>query len=138
MRLMLRHFRPCTGPVQHRVVQPWHPPRHTALTDPAAYGFLVGDHAGLSTPAGLFSFAATALARAAGQRPRQKGLVKGHMARVEQLTPLLEPGDRRRGQLDVAFTAYPPYAHFRGPGRPRRRADAPSPPPAAAPRVALP
>ncbi|WP_431965130.1 hypothetical protein [Actinacidiphila sp. bgisy160] len=250
MRLRLRHFRPRTGPVEHRVVQPWHPPRHTALTDPAMYGFLVGDHSGLSTLAGLFSFAAcsrhtvvhvplrggvpldeeayleagggrvdlvlvhhslglrvsawprlrrrltggvpltvhtdeartardadawwkryghadsrdllrpvghartlflvgsrgtfsfaaTQLARAAGQGPRQKGVVKGHMALVEQLTPLLESRDRGRGpELDVAFKAYPPYAHFRRPGRPRRRDGAESPSPAhAGPRAARP
>ncbi|MDX2811077.1 hypothetical protein PV410_00650 [Streptomyces sp. PA03-5A] len=228
MRLRLRHFRPRTGPVEPRVVQTWHPPRHTALTDPAAHGFPVGDHAGLSTPAGLFSlavhvplrdgrgdlvlvhhsaglrvsrwprlrhrltggvpltvrtdeartardadawwrpfrhadsrdrlrpvghawtlflvggrgtfsFAATQLAWAAGQGPRQKGVVKGHMALVEQFTPALEPGGRRRGpELDVAFEAYPPCAHFRRPGRPRRRADAPSPSPVAAPRVGRP
>lgn len=231
MRLRLRQFRRRSGPVEHRVVQPWHPPRHTALTDPAAYGFLVGDHAGLSTLAGLFSFAAcsrrtivhiplrggvpldeeayleagggrvdlvlvhhslglrasewpglrrrltggvpltvrtdeartardadawwkryghadsrdwlrpvghartlilvgsrgafsfaaTLLAGAAGQGPRLKGVTKGRMALVESLTPLLHPGDGWRGpELDVAFAAYPPYAHFRRPGRPRR------------------
>lgn len=228
MRLRLRHFRPRTGPVEHRVVQPWLPPRHTALTDPAGYGLLVGDHAGLSALAGLFSFAAysrhtvvhvplrggvpldeeafleagggrvdlvlahhslglrasrwprlrrrltggapltvrtdearterdgaawwerhdragsrdrlrpaahartlfltgsrgafafaaSQLAWAAGWGPRQKGVAKGHMALVASLTSLLEPGDRWRGpELDVAFKAYPPYAHFRRPGR---------------------
>ncbi|MFF3249595.1 hypothetical protein ACFYWP_00940 [Actinacidiphila glaucinigra] len=250
MRLRLRHFRPRTGPVEHRIVQPWHPPRHTALTDPAGYGFLVGDHTGLSALAGLFafaaysrrtvvhvplrggvpldeeayletaggrvdlvlvhhslglrvsewpglrrrltggvplsvrtdeartardadawlqrcgpadsrdrlrpvghartlflvgsrgtfSFAATALARAAGLGPRQKGVTKGHMALVEGLTPLRESGDRRRGpELDIAFKAYPPYAHFHRPGRPRRRGGAPAPSPAATgPRAAGP
>lgn len=250
MRLRLRHFRPRTGLVEHRIVQPWHPPRHTALTDPAGYGFLVGDHTGLSALAGLFSFAAysrrtvvhvplrggvpldeeayletaawprrprprpplagpagervarlrrrltggvplsvrtdeartardadtwwqrcghadsrdrlrpvghartlilvgsrgtfsfaaTALARAVGLGPRQKGVTKGHMALVEGLTPLLESGDRRRGpELDIAFKAYPPYAHFRRPGRPRRRGGAPAPAPAATgPRAAGP
>ncbi|MFD8073972.1 hypothetical protein ACFV3E_15125 [Streptomyces sp. NPDC059718] len=228
MRLRLRHFRPHTGPVEHHVAQPWHPPRHTALTDPVAYGFPLGDHAGLSTPArlfslavrhsprggraglvlvrhspglrvsrwprlchrptgrvpltvrtdeartaldavawwqpfghadshdrlrpvghartlflvggrGTFSFAAAQLAWAAGQGARQKGVVKGHVVLVAQFTPLPEPGDRRRGpELDVAFKAYPPCAHFRRPGRPRRRADAPSPPPAAAPPVGRP
>ncbi|MFE0629557.1 hypothetical protein ACFW3D_21665 [Streptomyces sp. NPDC058864] len=250
MRLRLRHFRPRTGPVEHRIVQPWHPPRHTALTDPAEYGFLVGDHAGLSALAGLFSFAAcsrrtvvhvplrggvpldeeaylatagdrvdlvlvhhslglrvsewprprgrltggvpltvrtdeartardadawwqryghadsrdrlrpvrhartlflvgsrgtfsfaaASLARAAGQGPRRKGVTKGHMALVERLTPLLESGDRGRGpELDIAFKTYPPYAHFRRPGRPRRRDGTPAPAPAAGgPRAAGP
>ncbi|WP_431945037.1 hypothetical protein [Actinacidiphila sp. bgisy167] len=243
MRMRLRQFRPRTGPVEHRVVQPWHPPRHTALTDPAAYGFLVGDHAGLSTLAGMFSFAAcsrrtivhvplrggvplreegyleacggrvdlvlihhslglrasawpglrrrltggvpltvrtdeartardadawwkrygraesrdrlrpvghartlilvgsrgtfsfaaTQLAWAAGQGPCQKGVVKGHMALVESLTPLLHPGDGWRGpELDIAFAAYPPYTHFRRPGRPQHPDRPASPTPAAA------
>ncbi|MGW3244642.1 hypothetical protein [Streptomyces sp. NPDC001070] len=247
MRLRLRHFRARTGPVEHRVVQPWHPLRHTALTDPAGYGFLVGDHAGLSALAGLFSFAAYSrhtlvhvplrggvpldeeayleacggrvdlvlahhslglrasawprlrrrltggvpltvrtdearterdgdvwwqqygrtgardrlrpvghartlfligsrgtfafaaaqLAWAAGWGPRQKGVVKGHAALVASLTPLLAPGDGWRGpEIDIAFKAYPPYAHFRRPGLPHRRGDcAPSIPVDPRPRL---
>ncbi|WP_151482654.1 hypothetical protein [Streptomyces albicerus] len=58
MRLRLRQFRPRTGPLEHRVVQPWTPLRHTSLRDPDPYGVLMGDHDGLNRLAGLFSFAA--------------------------------------------------------------------------------
>ncbi|MFJ2577221.1 hypothetical protein [Kitasatospora aureofaciens] len=58
MQLKLRQFRPRIGPREYRVVQPWHPLRHTALADPAGYGWLIGDHDGLSRLAALFSFAA--------------------------------------------------------------------------------
>ncbi|GAA1319734.1 hypothetical protein GCM10009647_051630 [Streptomyces sanglieri] len=40
------------------MVQPWHPLRHTALADPTGFGWLLGDHDGLSRLAALFSFAA--------------------------------------------------------------------------------
>ncbi|MCX5112654.1 hypothetical protein OOK13_30170 [Streptomyces sp. NBC_00378] len=58
MQLKLREFRPRIGPREYRVVQPWHPLRHTALADPTGYGWLVGDHDGLSRLAALFSFVA--------------------------------------------------------------------------------
>ncbi|WP_371673721.1 hypothetical protein OG985_42220 [Streptomyces sp. NBC_00289] len=58
MRLRLRLFRPRTGPHEHRVVQPWHPLRHTSLSAPEPVGLLLGDHDGLNRLAGLFSFAA--------------------------------------------------------------------------------
>ncbi|MEU7038094.1 hypothetical protein ABZ958_31070 [Streptomyces sp. NPDC046237] len=60
MRLRVREFRPRTGPLEHRVVQPWHPLRHTTLNDPLGerWGYLLGDHDGLSRLAALFSFAA--------------------------------------------------------------------------------
>ncbi|WP_242890586.1 hypothetical protein [Actinomadura litoris] len=54
MRLRLRLFQ-AAG---YRVVQPWRPLRHTALSDPEGYGWLVGDREGLARLAGLFSFAA--------------------------------------------------------------------------------
>ncbi|MBT2209364.1 MULTISPECIES: hypothetical protein [Actinomadura] len=54
MRLRLRLFQ-AAG---HRVVQPWRPLRHTALSDPEGHGWLVGDREGLARLAGLFSFAA--------------------------------------------------------------------------------
>ncbi|KUN08847.1 hypothetical protein AQI95_07565 [Streptomyces yokosukanensis] len=58
MRLRLREFRPRTGPYEHRIVQPWHPLRHTSLSAPEPIGLLLGDHDGLNRLAGLFSFAA--------------------------------------------------------------------------------
>jgi hypothetical protein len=59
MRLKVREFRPRTGPHEHRVVQPWYPLRHTTLSNPLVdWGYLVGDHDGLSRLAGFFSFAA--------------------------------------------------------------------------------
>ncbi|MER7106422.1 hypothetical protein [Streptomyces sp. NPDC000229] len=59
MRLRLTRFRPRTGPYEHRVVRPRTPLRHTTLSDPLEeWGYLVGDHDGLSRLAALFSFAA--------------------------------------------------------------------------------
>ncbi|MEU9885793.1 hypothetical protein [Sphaerisporangium sp. NPDC051011] len=58
MRLRLRRFQGRIGASECRVVRPWAPLRHTALADPAGYGWLVGDHDGLSRLAGLFSLAA--------------------------------------------------------------------------------
>ncbi|MFB7370457.1 hypothetical protein ACFC0D_11525 [Streptomyces sp. NPDC056222] len=60
MRLKCREFRPRTGPHAYRIVQPWHPLRHTTLNDPLGegWGYLLGDHDGLSRLAALFSFAA--------------------------------------------------------------------------------
>ncbi len=59
MRLRAREFRPRTGPYAYRVVQPRDPLRHTTLSDPLhGWGYLMGDHDGLSRLAGLFSFAA--------------------------------------------------------------------------------
>ncbi|OLT34688.1 hypothetical protein BJF79_33085 [Actinomadura sp. CNU-125] len=56
MRLKLRRFeRP-----GHRIVRPWRPLRHTALSDPDGYGWLVGDRDGLTVLGALFSFAAAA------------------------------------------------------------------------------
>ncbi|MFI8518951.1 hypothetical protein ACIGEZ_14155 [Streptomyces sp. NPDC085481] len=60
MRLKAREFRPRTGPHTHRIVQPRHPLRHTTVNSPFhdRWGYLVGDHDGLSRLAALFSFAA--------------------------------------------------------------------------------
>lgn len=59
MQLRLTEFRPRVGPRSYRVVQPRPLLRHTTLSDPVAgWGYLVGDHDGLSRLAGLFSFAA--------------------------------------------------------------------------------
>ncbi|MGW7365646.1 hypothetical protein ACWGI8_19940 [Streptomyces sp. NPDC054841] len=60
MRLRLDEFRPRTGPHTYRIVQPRHPLRHTTLNDPLhdRWGYLLGDHDGLSRLAGLFAFVA--------------------------------------------------------------------------------
>ncbi|HEY9370240.1 hypothetical protein [Streptomyces sp.] len=60
MRLKVREFRIRTGPHAYRIVQPWHPLRHTTVNDPISHhwGYLLGDHDGLSALAALFSFAA--------------------------------------------------------------------------------
>lgn len=60
MRLKVREFRIRTGPHAYRIVQPWHPLRHTTVNDPVAHhwGYLLGDHEGLNALAALFSFAA--------------------------------------------------------------------------------
>ncbi|MFF6807924.1 hypothetical protein [Streptomyces sp. NPDC012616] len=58
MRLRLRQFRPRTGPHEHRVVQPWEPPRRISLSAPEPIGALFGDQGGLRLLSGLFSFAA--------------------------------------------------------------------------------
>ncbi|MFG2330598.1 hypothetical protein ACGFMM_13300 [Streptomyces sp. NPDC048604] len=60
MRLKVREFRIRTGPHAYRIVQPWHPLRHTTVNEPMSHhwGYLQGDHQGLNALAALFSFAA--------------------------------------------------------------------------------
>ncbi|MGW6008993.1 hypothetical protein [Streptomyces sp. NPDC055210] len=59
MRLRVTEFRPQTGRYAFRVVQPRPALRHTTLSDPLReWGYLLGDHDGLSRLAALFSFAA--------------------------------------------------------------------------------
>ncbi|MFD9189644.1 hypothetical protein ACFWCA_15580 [Streptomyces phaeochromogenes] len=59
MRLRVDEFRPSAGRYAFRVVQPRRALRHTTLSDPLrGWGYLVGDHDGLSRLAALFSFAA--------------------------------------------------------------------------------
>ncbi|MFF8842353.1 hypothetical protein ACF08N_06410 [Streptomyces sp. NPDC015127] len=59
MRLRAREFRPRTGPYAYRIVQLRQPLRHTTLNNPRHdWGYLLGDHDGLSRLAALFSFAA--------------------------------------------------------------------------------
>ncbi|MFF9868516.1 hypothetical protein ACF1G0_24465 [Streptomyces sp. NPDC013953] len=59
MRLTLTRFRLRTGPHEHRIVVPRPALRHTTLSDPLeGWGYLVGDHEGLSRLAALFAFAA--------------------------------------------------------------------------------
>ncbi|WP_371553185.1 hypothetical protein [Streptomyces sp. NBC_00554] len=96
MRLKLRQFRPRTGPHEHRVVQPWSPLRHTSLRDPDPYGMLTGDHDGLNRLAGLWR---SALITAIGGLKADRG------------------DSWRAPEVLICFKAYPPYAHFRRPGR---------------------
>jgi hypothetical protein len=237
MRLTLHEFRPRTGPYEHRVVQPRHPLRHTSLTAPDPIGLLLGDHDGLNTLSGLFSFAAHSrhtlvhiplregvppdegwgervdlvlahhtlglrpsrwpalrarlrrptpltahtdeartardaatwrtrrqradfrddlrhathartlflfgsrevfaetardFAEAAGWGPRQNGVADGHSALMTGLPLVQPPGGGHPVEVLVCFKPYPPYAHFRPPGR--RRSPASRPPrPAASP-----
>ncbi|MFJ5141823.1 hypothetical protein [Streptomyces sp. NPDC088707] len=60
MRLKAREYRIRAGEREHRVVRPWPPLRHTTVNSPVhdRWGYLVGDHDGLSRLAALFSFAA--------------------------------------------------------------------------------
>ncbi|MFD4319605.1 hypothetical protein [Streptomyces sp. NPDC058548] len=60
MRLKAREYRIRAGEREHRVVRPWPPLRHTTVNSPLhdRWGYLVGDHDGLSRLAALFSFAA--------------------------------------------------------------------------------
>jgi hypothetical protein len=68
-----------------------------------------------------FASASVNLALAAGFGPLGKGAAKGHDVLVASLTTLLPPARGRAPELDVGFRAYPPYAHFRRPGRPASR-----------------
>ncbi|MEU9589943.1 hypothetical protein AB0D84_09475 [Streptomyces sp. NPDC048193] len=68
---------------------------------------------------GAFASAATALAEAAGRGPRARGVSQGHAAFVTCLHGELAPDPRpwRHPEIVIAFKPYPPYAHFRRPGR---------------------
>ncbi|MFG3248205.1 hypothetical protein [Streptomyces sp. NPDC048187] len=83
--------------------------RHT--THARTY-FLIG-------PRGAFASAATAFALAAGWGPRHPRVTEGHAAFVSGLYGELapDPGLRRHPEVLIAFRPYPPYAHFRRPGR---------------------
>ncbi|SED76595.1 hypothetical protein SAMN05216489_04375 [Streptomyces sp. 3213] len=83
--------------------------RHT--THARTY-FLIGDRDVLAS-------AATAFAYAAGWGPREKRVVKGQAACVTWLHHELLPprGGLRHPELAICFKPYPPYAHFRRPGR---------------------
>lgn len=74
--------------------------------------FLVGDRAALAS-------AATAFAYAAGFGPRAKGVAQGHAEFVTGLRGLLAPDrvDGSHPDLVICFKPYPPYAHFKRPGR---------------------
>ena len=83
--------------------------RHT--THARTY-FLIGDRDVLAS-------AATAFAYAAGWGPREKRVVKGQAACVTCLHhELVPPRDGlRHPELAICFKPYPPYAHFKRPGR---------------------
>ncbi|MCT9084442.1 hypothetical protein [Streptomyces fulvoviolaceus] len=67
----------------------------------------------------VFATAATTFAYAAGWGPRQKRVVRGHSAFVTALKGELAPdrGISRDPEVVICFKPYPPYAHFRRPGR---------------------
>ncbi|MEU9643233.1 hypothetical protein [Streptomyces sp. NPDC048188] len=83
--------------------------RHT--THACTY-FLIGGRS-------AFSSAATAFALAAGRGPRHPCAAEGRAAFVTCLSGELapDPGLRRHPEIVIAFKPYPPYAHFRRPGR---------------------
>ncbi|MDQ0951900.1 hypothetical protein QFZ24_005823 [Streptomyces phaeochromogenes] len=64
-----------------------------------------------------FASASVRLETAAGFGPRQKRAAKGHDVLVTSLTPHMPLSRGRHTELDIGFQAYPPYAHFRRPGR---------------------
>ncbi|CBG75615.1 MULTISPECIES: hypothetical protein [Streptomyces] len=66
----------------------------------------------------VFASAAMSLAHAAGWGPRRKGVAEGHSAFMTGLTELVQPsGGGHPLEVLVCFKPYPPYAHFRRPGR---------------------
>jgi hypothetical protein len=67
----------------------------------------------------VFATVATSFAYAAGWGPRQKRVVKGQSACMASLVGELAP-DRdgaRQPEVVICFKPYPPYAHFKRPGR---------------------
>ncbi|MFJ3303597.1 hypothetical protein ACIPSA_10785 [Streptomyces sp. NPDC086549] len=67
----------------------------------------------------VFAGTATSLAYAAGWGPRQKRVAEGQSQLMAGL-PLVEPPGGGGGHPDevlVCFKPYPPYAHFKRPGR---------------------
>lgn len=68
-----------------------------------------------------FASAATHLEAAAGFGPRGKRAAKGHDVLCASLTRHLALPDGGHTELDIGFQAYPPYRHFRRPGRPASR-----------------
>jgi hypothetical protein len=67
----------------------------------------------------VFASAATAFSYAAGWGPRQRGVVKGKAAFMTSISGELqeESGTRRSPDVVIGFQPYPPYAHFKRPGR---------------------
>ncbi|MFE5141683.1 hypothetical protein ACFRDV_29160 [Streptomyces fagopyri] len=73
-----------------------------------------------------FASAATGLEAAAGFGPLGKRAAKGQDVLVASLTRHLSPRGGDRTELDIGFQAYPPYGHFRRPGRPASRRSRPA------------
>lgn len=66
----------------------------------------------------VFAETATGFARAAGWGPYQKGVVKGHSALMTSPPSLIQPpGGGHPVEVLICFKPYPPYAHFKRPGR---------------------
>ncbi|WP_316744453.1 hypothetical protein [Streptomyces sp. MK7] len=68
----------------------------------------------------VFAEAAMAFAYAAGWGPRTKHVVKGYAAYVTDVPGLrvgAGPDRYRSPEIVICFKPYPPYAHFRRPGR---------------------
>ncbi|MEV6478560.1 hypothetical protein [Streptomyces sp. NPDC051576] len=63
----------------------------------------------------VLAAAATSFAYAAGWGPRQKRVVKGQSAFMTCLHGELAPHEE--AEILISFKPYPPYAHFRRPGR---------------------
>ncbi|MGW0872774.1 hypothetical protein ACWD3Z_20095 [Streptomyces sp. NPDC002740] len=73
--------------------------------------FLFGDRE-------VFAETAICLAGAAGWGPRRKGVTQGHAAMMSALPTLVQqPGGGHPLEVLICFKPYPPYAHFRRPGR---------------------
>ncbi|MCX4972161.1 hypothetical protein [Streptomyces sp. NBC_00620] len=66
-----------------------------------------------------FADTASALAYAAGWGPRERRVVKGRSALITAIGGLkADRGGSWRGpEVLICFKAYPPYPHFRRPGR---------------------
>lgn len=66
----------------------------------------------------VFAETAMNLAYAAGRGPRQKHVANGRAALVTGITSLTQrPGGGHPYEVLVCFKPYPPYAHFKRPGR---------------------
>ena len=66
----------------------------------------------------VFAQSATSFAHAAGWGPRHKNVVEGRSALMAELPALVQsPGGGHPQDVLICFKPYPPYAHFRRPGR---------------------
>ncbi|WP_037682414.1 hypothetical protein [Streptomyces griseus] len=73
--------------------------------------FLFGDR-------DVFAEIAMDLAEAAGRGPHRKGVDEGHSALMSALPTLVQtPGGGHPLEVLICYKPYPPYAHFRPPGR---------------------